>query len=64
MEISTKNLRDCCQFSERFGFKFAWEIDQTVSEYEGFESPEAHLCGSSGDLEIANEPISFTVAQL
>ena len=59
MEISNEHISDVCTFSKRFGFKFAWKIDQNVSEYEGFESPEAHLCGSSGDLEIAYKPVSL-----
>ena len=29
---------------------------QNVSEYHSFDVPEAHLCSSSGDLEIANKP--------
>ena len=46
-------------FSRRFGFKFAWKFDQNVSEYEGFESPEARLCRSSGDLEFVYKPVNF-----
>ena len=34
------------------GLKFDLKIDQHVSEYEGFDAPEAHLCSSSGKLEI------------
>ncbi len=47
-----------CSFSGRFDLRFVWKLDQNVPEYHGFESPEARLCGSSGNLEIAYKPVS------
>ena len=46
-----------CSFSVCFDLRFVRKIDQNAPEYHGFESPEAHLCGSSGDLEIAYKPV-------
>ena len=34
------------------------EIDQRVSEYEGVDAPDAHLCSSSGNVEIAYKSAS------
>ena len=63
MGISGKHFGDFCPFSGRFGLKLVWKIDHHVSECEGFESPEAHPCGSSADLEIAYKLVSLNAKQ-
>ena len=48
----------CWLFGGGLGFRVAQKIDQHLCEYEGFDAPEAHLCSSSGNLEIAYKPPS------
>ena len=52
----------CSLCSGCFGPRFDRKIDQNLLEYGVVDSPEAHPCRSSGDLEIANKQVSYTVA--
>ncbi len=48
----------CSLFSGCLGFRIDREIDKNVPEYGGVDSPQAHLCSSSGDLQLSNKPVS------
>ena len=52
-------LSICSLFSGRFGPRFDQTIDQSVPDYGVVDSPEAHPCRFSGDLEITNTQVSY-----